>query len=259
MCRAHGFTIVELVVVIVVLGILSLGTVQFIRQSSEGYDATVVRSELGATARIAVERIARELRNALPNSVRVNAACIELIEADAAATYLNVPTTNPRTTFQSATITGTPPATPRAAVFPDDPSAIYSLANPGPVSPPITFGPAAGNVVQVTMADPHQFAAESPTERWFVIGTPVSFCLDAGRLWRYRGYGFNDPQPLPAALPTAMPGRSAIGDGVAATGAPFSIASATLTRNAIVTIELQFQRDGDQVRMNHQVQLRNVP
>ena len=89
--RARGFTLIELVVVITVMGILSIGAVSFITDASDGYANTVRRTELGSTMRLAAERVTRELRNALPNSVRVSGNCLEFIPVEGGSTYLNLP------------------------------------------------------------------------------------------------------------------------------------------------------------------------
>ncbi|NJN52657.1 MAG: prepilin-type N-terminal cleavage/methylation domain-containing protein [Gammaproteobacteria bacterium] len=52
MSSQRGFTLVELVVVVVVLGILSVGTVRFLNDASDGYAGTVSRTELSSAARL---------------------------------------------------------------------------------------------------------------------------------------------------------------------------------------------------------------
>ena len=84
--RVGGFTLIELVVVITVMGILSIGAVSFITDASDGYANTVRRTELGSTMRLAAERVTRELRNALPNSVRVSGNCLEFIPVEGGST-----------------------------------------------------------------------------------------------------------------------------------------------------------------------------
>lgn len=67
--RAHGFTLIEVVVVIVLLGIVGSMTASIISSSMEGYNNQTRRERLQSTARLAIERIQREVRSALPNSI----------------------------------------------------------------------------------------------------------------------------------------------------------------------------------------------
>jgi hypothetical protein len=56
-----------------------------------------------------------------------------------------------------------------------------------------------------------------------------------------------------------MPGRGLIGEGVAMAFPPFAVANATLTRNAEVSVDLEFTDGADALQIHHVVQLRNVP
>ena len=67
--RARGFTLIEVVVVIVLLGIVGTMTASIISSSMEGYNNQARRERLQSTARLAIERIQREVRHALPNSI----------------------------------------------------------------------------------------------------------------------------------------------------------------------------------------------
>ena len=261
MPRTLGFTLIELVVVITVMGILAVGTVRFITDASDGYAATARRTELGSTARLATERVSRELRNALPNSVRVAGNCLEFIPIDGGSTYVNLPVAVASSSFDIAppvSVAATNGA--RVVVYPDNVGAVYTLGDPGVVSPAANFAaPDGNNVVRVTLASAHRFPAESPERRLFLIREPLAYCVAANRLWRYQGYGFQSIQPTAATLPTSMPGRSLVGEDVSSSTVPFTLAGATLTRNAEVEIDLLFQDDPDSLRIHHLVQLRNVP
>ena len=255
---ARGFTLVELITVMMILGILSLGTVKFIGDSSQGFASTISRSELATDARFVVERLARDVRDALPNSVRVSAGCLEFIPVVGASSYTTLPLITAATTFLSVPVDPLPiPANTRTAVFPD--LNIYTLGSPAIISPTVALSaPDVNNEVTVTMAAAHSFVTESPSNRYFLVTDPVSYCVDAAQIWRYNGYGFVSAQPGPVALPGAMPGRALVTQNVT-TLAPFTLNDATLTRNAVVGIDLEFTRDGDSVRIEHMVQIRNVP
>jgi MSHA biogenesis protein MshO len=249
---------VELITVIVILGILSVGTVSFIGDSSRGFASTVSRTQLGTEARFVVERLSRELRNALPGSLRVSGGCLEFVPIVGASRYVTLPVTVAAASFRSVPVDPLPvPAGARVAVQPN--GTAYALSSPGPISPAVTVSAAdANNEVTVSFATPHRFASESATRRYFLVADPVSYCVAGGALYRYVDYGFVASQPGPAALPASLPGRSLMVEQVA-TAAPFTLNGATLTRNAVVDIDMALARDGDTVQIEHLVQVRNVP
>ncbi|MCB1686742.1 MAG: type II secretion system protein [Pseudomonadales bacterium] len=254
----QGFTLVELITVIMVLGILSIGTVRFITDSTSGLASTISRSELAGDTLFAVERISRSLRDALPNSVRVAGSCIEFVPVVAASSYRTLPVAAAASSFLAVPFDPLPvPAGLRSVVYPG--ASLYSMSSPGVISGPVSVSAAdANNEVTVTMAAPHQFSLESPSERVFLVDAPISYCVDGGRLWRYQNYGFLPAQPVAVDLPAGRPDRALIAESVA-NPAPFTIAVASLTRNAVVKIEMEFVRGTDSVRIDDLVQVRNVP
>ena len=157
--RRRGFTIVEMVVVISLLGILSIGTVSFIRDSTQGYAAASARSELVADARLTMRRLARSVRDALPGSVRVGAGgrCLELVPVAAATRYLSVPIGLADNRVVSYPMDGTPTLVGfRVAVRPD--ASVYGLGASGPMSGLITGSTLnADNSLQLDLAALHSF------------------------------------------------------------------------------------------------------
>ncbi|GAB4512105.1 MAG: hypothetical protein Tsb0026_15800 [Sulfuricaulis sp.] len=112
--RAHrivGMTLIELVVVITISGIIATMLGTFIVRPIQGYQATVRRAELVDAAEMALRRTARDIRQALPNSVRIrdslgnvdNVTCnaagvtcvIEMLNTVDGARYRDGPGTNP--------------------------------------------------------------------------------------------------------------------------------------------------------------------
>jgi MSHA biogenesis protein MshO len=91
---AHGFTLVEAVIVIVIIGIIGAIVAVFIRAPILGYRNTVDRAELTDQADLALRRMARDIRLALPNSVRVmttanNGDALEFLQTKSGGRYVS--------------------------------------------------------------------------------------------------------------------------------------------------------------------------
>jgi|GEM_PF-589641 len=75
-----GFSLIEMVMAITIIGILSAITVGFLRMPLQTYQDITRRTALTETADFALRRITRDVQGALPNSVRVSGpgggACI---------------------------------------------------------------------------------------------------------------------------------------------------------------------------------------
>lgn len=69
--RARGATLIELVVVIVLIGVVAATIGIFIAPAMEAYQAQRQRAELVDAAESALRRVARDIRIAVPNSIRV--------------------------------------------------------------------------------------------------------------------------------------------------------------------------------------------
>jgi MSHA biogenesis protein MshO len=294
--RQKGFTLVELVIVITLLGIISLVTVGFISSSMQGYADLKRRDQLSAAARVAVERMAREVRNALPNSIRVNGTgtCLEFVPAVAASRYLSVPTASAATSFDSVAYAVEPEfVSGRVAVYPIDSNVsdevhadnpIYKPDTHSIVSPILAAGltlapnptPASGAVTVTFLGGAaHQFPADSPSARYFIIDEPVSFCLVGTDLYRFQGengsaYTFSVTQPSAATLNALSEPNKALlaSDVISPSGSQtFRYSEATLQRNAIVLFDLLVQDQvltvsdttQEEIRIQFEVQVRNVP
>jgi MSHA biogenesis protein MshO len=88
MRRPRGFTLVELVVVIMITGIMAASIAVFFVPAINAYFDTRRRAEMTDTADTALRRMARDVRRAVPNSIRiVGAACFELVPTTAGGLY----------------------------------------------------------------------------------------------------------------------------------------------------------------------------
>ena len=85
---SSGFTLVELIMVIVIMGIVGGMVAVFMKSPIDAYFASSRRAGLTDLADTAVRRIARDMRKALPNSVHAPTnQCVEFIPTKTGARY----------------------------------------------------------------------------------------------------------------------------------------------------------------------------
>ncbi len=88
MKRAHGFTLVELIVVMVVIGVLAGTVTVYFGPAIQSYLDTQRRANLTDLADGAVRTMSRDIRSAVANSINVpGAACFELVPTSAGGRY----------------------------------------------------------------------------------------------------------------------------------------------------------------------------
>jgi MSHA biogenesis protein MshO len=72
-CSAEkGFTLIEIIITILLLGIVASLGVGIISSVFTGYSDTVTKDYLYSESKFIIERIDREIRNSIPNTVRVD-------------------------------------------------------------------------------------------------------------------------------------------------------------------------------------------
>lgn len=283
--RSAGFTLIEAIMVIVITGILAGMVAVFITKPVEGYVASVRRAELTDNADVALRRLARDVRLALPNSLRVSGNCIEFIMTSAGGRYRDPADGSAGGDFLSYTsaadvsfdVLGPMPNNP--AIAAGDYIAIYNLG-PGfkPVDAYCSMDPAncpggaptGGNVAlvnsiagnTVTLAA-NPFAAQSPPlpapdARFQVIpgGTrAVSYICSGNQLKRHANYGFNAVQ----ACPPAGAGATLAGDGTTSASCSFDYTSAATGRNGLLFVQLGLTSGGESVSLFQQIHVDNAP
>lgn len=254
---SRGFTLIELIVVITVLGVIMAGTAAYITNGMTAYSDTVRREDLAATGRLTIERITREIRTALPNSIRVSNQCLEFLPIQTGSVYLSIPTDVASSSFSAAAF-NLPAATGSryVVVYPYTVGSLYSTTNPSPMAglSSVSGSPTA----TVTMTSAHRFSDESPVQRFFISGDPVSFCVIGTQLYRYNAYGLNTIQITPPASGAALLADNIQLSDSGNTVTPFSYTPGTLRRNGIVTLDFRFSSDNEWIRLTHEVQIRNV-
>jgi MSHA biogenesis protein MshO len=136
----RGFTLVEAVVVIVITGIVAGMVALFIRLPVKGYIDSEARAELTSTAATAFQRMSRDLRLALPNSIRTTSAggnqYIEFLLTKTAGRYLAVqdsPTSGAVLSFTNSSLASfdvlNPMPAGEQAIVPGDFIVIYNTGS----------------------------------------------------------------------------------------------------------------------------------
>lgn len=259
--RARGFTFVEMTLVVSVLGILAIGTMRFLTDASDGFVTTHSRALLASDVQTTLAVLGRDVRGALPNSLRVSAsgACVEYIPVQRAATYFAAPIGFSDTRVWTVPVAGyAPGANTRLAIYPT-PNA-YVLGSVAEVSPPIVATSLeADGRWRIDLSAAHEFTQGSPTERLYFVDAPHSVCADGGALWQYRNYGFAALQPEPAGLPGALPNRELMAAALALPSPVFSYAAPSLNRNGLLRVSLGLAGGGDDIAMTQHLNVRNLP
>jgi len=276
-------TLIELVVVITLCGICAIFMSLFIVTPVDSYAAQAQRAGLVDAADAALRLLARDLRSALPNSVRVttsgNVVALELLATIDGARYNDAgPLSNAALWLDFSTadaaFSTTVPFSQISLPFSSSTAflSIYNVGVPGAnayalanvITPPgttisITAG-ATPNAQLVTLSPAFQFSWGSPNKRVFLVSGPVSYLCDtsAGTLTRYTGYSVSATQPSSAAVLAAA---GAVAGSVATNvgACTFTYTAGTAERVGMATLSLQLTSGGQSVQLLQQVHLVNAP
>lgn len=260
-----GFTLIELVVVIVIVGILAALGGQLIVGPITGYVDLARRTRLVDQAEMVLRRMQRDVRQALPNSIR--------IKVDGANQYLELLHTTDGGRYRryqgaagddildftvadtSFDVLGNLRQVPNVG----DSLVVYNFSasgSSGNAYNPVSINRAViavGSTVQkINLQAPYQFAGMSPYQRFFVVDEPVTYACEDGELNRYSGYSINVNQEI-----SGLGAGAKVTEGVS--GCQFSYDAGAGQRAGLMTLSLKLTEAGETIGLLHEVHVMNAP
>lgn len=270
-----GFTLVELVVTLVVAAILSVGVLNYINDTVRGLMLARTQNQLASEARALLGRLTVELYNSVPNSLRIAPVgngnqCLEFIPFSHASTYVDAPFSEARdhldiiATDSSNPLPSGPQADLYAVLYPIEPAPLYDLNANGPVSEvtAVDAVPMEPVLARLQLNAMHSFPRRSPLDRVFLASSPVSFCIEGPRLYRYTDYGFSPTQcgPQDSGCPLTSGSKGLLAENLDnADLQAFTYTPGTLQRNGLVLFDLRLRSGDSTLALQHELLLRNVP
>lgn len=271
-----GFTLIEMIIIIVIGGIVAVMTTSILTQPVESYIDISRRATLTDIAESSLRRMQRDIQSALPNSIRISNSgkTLELLHVIDGGRYRAHQDTSVGTPSNildftvndtSTAILGALQSFPQLTL-PGDLLAIYPL-NASTASP--TSNAYAGdNTAALTNSSTPTalafsstlFPLTSPQQRFFIIDMPITYhCNDTAiaakdkQLERYEDY------PITLALLSYATVSGAIQANYL-DECNFNYDSGSSTRAGLITLTLKFTDDeGESVRLVHQVHVDNQP
>ncbi len=247
-----GFTLIELVMVIALLGIIGVMGAHFVSQSFLGFAATDTRLELYEEGKMVLARLEREFHNSLPNAVQLAAS------DDLRFGLIDERAMRSAGVFgQYSEATGLFPVsslTDLEAASAPQPGWVVSVYNRRWAD----FG-GGGRLFQVTgvTGSRMDFGAQSiqkssPNRRYFVVDRAVRYHLDVPGQTLLR-----------AAAPVSAAGVGAFGTSYPVarnvTTLTFDYAPGAQSRNGLLVVRFTLARAGETVSFHKEIHVRNAP
>lgn len=283
--RTAGLTLIELVITITISGIVVAFAAMFFSGPVRGFTDQVRRAELVDAAESALRRMGRDIRRALPNSIRVTTigtvTALEILNSVEGIRYRAGPppgNVNAWLSFAAADaafnsigkfdqITKPFSSTSHylsiynVGVTGADAYELSNVITPAGTQIDIANAAEAGED-NIVLTPGFQFAYPSPRQRVYLVDSPVSFLCDTstGNLTRYSGYTIatsHASRDSNAELLAAGAAASIMSDHL--TACTFTYTPGTAQRAALISLSLTLAQDGEQITLLQQVHVDNVP
>jgi len=263
-----GFTLIELIITIVLGGIVASMTASILTLPVSAYVDVSRRATLTDVAESALNRMQRDIRRALPNSIRISAdgKTLELLHvvtggryrthfaADGSGDILDFTQNDTSVDVLGAlqNFSNINLGSDQLVIYPLSTSGSNAYAGDNTSILNNTSTASLLNFASTT------FPRKSPQQRFFIIDTPISYHCDLSAstekdkvLLRYDGYAIQATQPLPPSSGSAIQANYLA-------SCSFKYNSGSSTRTGLVTLEISVtDESGETIRLVHQVHVGN--
>lgn len=281
--RQDGFTLIELIMVIVIGAVLAATLAVFLRPAFDSWIALRNRAELSHQATSALRRMRDEVRLAVPNSIRSpNSQCIELVPTLTGARLRRatdtvnagaVPLDTSAATTQFdvlTTFSATPSPGDFVVIDNQNPGDIYSGTNRAAISSVVaasspTYGRHRVNIASTQFPagyDGNRMVVVSNNQQAvFYVCSGADGTLDAsgngkGVLARLSRYGFNSAYP--SACPNAASGE-VLASSVKSCRFIYDPAQGATQQSGFVSMQLEVTRNSESASLVVGAHVANVP
>lgn len=265
--KTRGFTLVELVMVIMVTGIVAASLTVFLKPAVDSYFDTRRRADLTDMADTALRRMAQDIRRAVPNSVRsARDTCFELVPTIAGGRYrMAVDTVNAGSLALdvSTATTGFDVLSPMAGVAKDDwvvignenGNDVYTAATRGRIDAAVTVPAATAGQHRISLAA-KQFPQGYDGGRFVVVSNAeqmVTYSCQGNTLVRI-------VSAFDASVGASCDAAgAAVATDVAGCTFVYDAGAGATQQSGFVWMRLQLRRDGEDVTLAYGAHVSNVP
>ncbi len=287
--RSQGFTLIELVLVIVIGAVVAASLAVFFRPAFDSWLAVRVRADLGDQASTALRAMQRDVRLAVPNSIRTpDTSCFELVPTSAGGRFrkaadtvndascsgagcsMPLDVTTSTTQFDVLSPLSTVPSAGDLVVVDNqNPGDVYALNNVATIAAVSTPTAALGQH-RITIGskqfpsgyDGGRFVVVPASQQAvFYVCSGADGSVDAsgngkGTLVRLSAYGFN------ASYPTSCPataGGATLATNVKSCRFIYDPNQGATQQSGFVSMQLELARDNETVSLLLGTHVANVP
>lgn len=239
--KSKGFTLVELVIVIIILSAVSIATSSYIATGLNIYNDITERDKGLNSVRFVMERMQREIANALPNSIKSyanpdleNNQCLSFYPVKSSSIYSDFPI------YPLSGLEGKMGSVADYEYVSGDRAVVYLLQESELNASSTLITGVNDDKDTLYFSATTSFPLSSPAKRVYIVNDIIQYCFLDSDLYRQKN---SDTSVLMA--------ENVVGD--------FEVVDATLLRNGLVKVAFTLTFDEQEVAFEKAIHISNVP